>query len=219
MTDVTQREPLYFSNPAAFRTWLSANHATERELLVGFHKRATGAPSMTWPESVAEALCAGWIDGVRRRVDDERYTIRFTPRKTASTWSAVNIALMEKLIAEGRALPAGVAAFSRRKESRSRIYAYEQLTESALDPADERRFRANRKAWKWFESAPRSYRQSVIWRIASAKRADTRARRLDEVIACSAEGRRIPALDRDALPGSRPTAGPSSASSPRRSGR
>lgn len=195
---MTPLEPIYFRSPAAFRKWLVANHATERELLVGFHKRATGAPSMTWPESVAEALCVGWIDGVRRRVDEDRYTIRFTPRKADSTWSAINIALMETLIAEERVLPAGLAAFARRKEAKSGIYAYEQRGQAALDPADERRFRANRKAWKWFESAPRWYRQNVIWRIVSAKRADTRARRLDELIACSAEGRRIPGLDRDA---------------------
>lgn len=190
-------EPIYFPAPADFRKWLAANHSTERELLVGFHKRATGAPSMTWPESVAEALCVGWIDGIRRRVDDDRYTIRFTPRKAASIWSAINIALMETLIAEGRVLPAGLAAFGQRKEAKSGIYAYEQREQAVLDPADERRFRANRKAWKWFESAPAWYRRNVIWRIVSAKRAETRARRLDQVIACSAEGRRIPGLDRD----------------------
>lgn len=201
---MTSLAPVYFPSPAAFRKWLVANHAKERELLVGFHKKATGAPGMTWPESVAEALCVGWIDGVRRRVDDDRYTIRFTPRKAESTWSAVNIALMEKLIAEGRALPAGVAAFGRRKEAKSGIYAYEQRGESALDPADEKRFRANRRAWKWFESAPSWYRRNVIWRVVSAKRPDTRARRLDELIACSAEGRRIPSLDRDSRSTARP---------------
>src|SRR5512144_1912084 len=168
-TSASPPEPRYFPTPAAFREWLVANHATERELLVGFHKKASGTPSITWPESVAEALCVGWIDGVRRRVDEERYTIRFTPRKADSTWSAVNIALMETLIAEERVLPAGVAAFARRKESRSGIYAYEQRANSALDPAEERRFRANKKAWSWFESAPTWYRRNIIWRIVSAK--------------------------------------------------
>jgi uncharacterized protein YdeI (YjbR/CyaY-like superfamily) len=190
-------EPIYFPSPAAFRKWLTAHHETERELLVGFHKKATGAPSMTWPESVAEALCAGWIDGVRRRVDDDRYTIRFTPRKPGSTWSAINIRLMEKLIAEGRVLPAGLAAFARRKESRSGIYSYEQRAQSELDPDEVRRFRASRKAWKWFEAAPPGYRKTAIWRVVSAKRADTRARRLEELIACSALGKRIPSLSRD----------------------
>jgi uncharacterized protein YdeI (YjbR/CyaY-like superfamily) len=189
-------EARYFTSPAEFRKWLRANHAKATELLVGFYKRGTGHPTLTWPESVAEALCYGWIDGVRRRVDDERYTIRFTPRKPTSIWSAVNIALMEKLIAEGRAGPAGLQAFERRREAKSAIYAYEQRQTATLEPEMEREFRANRAAWRWFESAPAWYRRNTLWWIVSAKRPETRARRLAELIAASAEGRTIARLTR-----------------------
>lgn len=200
---MSQPKPVFFATAAEFRGWLRAHHATERELFVGYHRKDTGTPSITWPESVAEALCVGWIDGVRRRLDDERYTIRFTPRNANSTWSAVNIALMEKLIADGHALPAGIEAFARRKEARSGIYSYEQQERATLDPADERRFRANRKAWAWFQAAPAGYRHTATWLIVSAKRPDTRQRRLDELIACSAEGRRIPSLTPTAKRGGR----------------
>jgi uncharacterized protein YdeI (YjbR/CyaY-like superfamily) len=186
----------YFTGPAEFREWLHANHATATELLVGFHKQHTGRPTLTWPESVAEALCYGWIDGVRRRVDDERYTIRFTPRQATSIWSSVNVALMETLIAEGRARPAGVRAFERRREAKSAIYAYEQRQTAELEPAMEREFRANRAAWRFFESTAPSYRRIVLWWIVSAKRPETRAKRLAELIARCAEGRKIGLLDR-----------------------
>jgi uncharacterized protein YdeI (YjbR/CyaY-like superfamily) len=186
----------YFTGSTDFRAWLHANHATATELLVGFHKQHTGRPTLTWPESVAEALCYGWIDGVRRRVDDERYTIRFTPRQATSIWSSVNIALMETLIAEGRAQPAGVRAFERRREAKSAIYAYEQRQTAQLEPAMEREFRANRAAWRFFESMPPWYRRTALWWIVSAKRPETRARRLAELIARSAEGRKIGPLDR-----------------------
>ena len=186
----------YFTGSTEFRAWLDANHATATELLVGFHKRHTGRPTLTWPESVAEALCYGWIDGVRRRVDDERYTIRFTPRQATSIWSSVNIALMETLIADGRAQPAGVRAFERRREAKSAIYAYEQRQTAALEPAMEREFRANRAAWRFFESTAPSYRRTVLWWIVSAKRPETRAKRLAELIARCAEGRKVGLLDR-----------------------
>ena len=191
----------YFPSPDAFRAWLVAHHATERELLVGFHKRDTGRPSMTWPESVAEALCFGWIDGVRRRVDDERYTIRFTPRKPASIWSAVNIATMERLIAEGRAVGAVIAAFERRSAAKSAIYAYENRHAATLDADSEREFRRHRGAWTFFERQPRWYRQTSIWWVISAKRAETRARRLATLIACSVEKKPIPQLARPARGG------------------
>jgi uncharacterized protein YdeI (YjbR/CyaY-like superfamily) len=190
-------EPVFFATPAAFRAWLDANHATARELLVGFHRKGSGRPSITWPESVAEALCVGWIDGVRRSVDDERYTIRFSPRKAGSTWSAVNIALMERLLAEGRVREAGRRAFERRTTARSGIYAYEQDHDAvAFDAESERRFRSHRAAWAYFQARPASYRKTAIWRVMSAKRPETRARRLAELIACSAEGRTIPSLTR-----------------------
>ena len=189
-------DAIYFASPAEFRKWLHANHATATELLVGFYKQGTGHPTLTWPESVAEALCYGWIDGVRRRVDDERYTIRFSPRKATSIWSAVNIALMEKLIAEGRVQPAGLRAFERRREAKSAIYAYEQRQTATLEPEMEREFRANRDAWRWFDSAAPSYRRTVLWWIVSAKRPETRAKRLAQLIARCAEGRKIGLLDR-----------------------
>ena len=188
--------PTFCATPSEFRDWLDANHATALELWVGFHRKGTGRPSITWPESVAEALCVGWIDGVRRSVDDERYAIRFTPRKATSTWSAINVAMMERLIAEGRVRDAGRAAFERRSAAKTAIYSYENRDATAFDAESERAFRKHRKAWAWFEARPASYRKTATWRVMSAKRPETRARRLAELIACSAEGRTIPSLTR-----------------------
>lgn len=192
--------PTYFATPDEFRAWLDANHDSARELWVGFHRKGSGRPSMTWPESVAEALCAGWIDGVRRGVDGERYAIRFTPRKATSTWSAVNVAMMERLLAEGRVRDAGRRAFERRTAERSGIYAYEQRGSAALDGEAEREFRAHANAWAYFQARPAGYRKTAIWRVVSAKRPETRAKRLAELIACSAEGRTIPSLTRAGPP-------------------
>ena len=133
---------IFFKTPAEFRKWLGRNHAHAKELLVGFHKKGSGLPSITWPESVEEALCFGWIDGVRRSLDEISYTIRFTPRKPTSTWSAINIKLVEKLIGEGRMRPSGMAAFKARKESKSGAYSYENRPQS-LEPGYERVFRKN----------------------------------------------------------------------------
>jgi len=196
ITVPTHLDAIFFSSPAEFRDWLDAHHTTARELWVGFHRKGTGRPSMTWPESVAEALCVGWIDGVRRGVDGERYAIRFTPRKAASTWSAVNVAMMERLTAEGRVRDAGRAAFERRSAAKTAIYAYENRDAAAFDAESERAFRKNRKAWAWFEARPAGYRRQTTWWVMSAKRAETRAKRLAELIACSAEGRTIPRLTR-----------------------
>jgi uncharacterized protein YdeI (YjbR/CyaY-like superfamily) len=186
----------FFAAPAELRAWLDAHHATARELWVGFYKKGSGRPSVTWPESVAEALCVGWIDGVRRRLDDERYAIRFTPRRAGSIWSAVNVATMQELVAAGRARPAGVRAFEARTAARSGVYAYEQPAAAELDAASEREFRADAAAWAYFQSRPASYRRTALWRVMSAKRPETRARRLAELIDCSARGRTIPALTR-----------------------
>ncbi len=186
----------YFASPAEFRRWLERFHETERELLVGFHKRATARPSMTWAESVAEALCFGWIDGIRRRVDDERYTIRFTPRKAGSIWSAVNVATMERLIVEGRAHAAGLRAFERRSVEKSAIYSYENRHAAELDAASAREFRRNRGAWAFFQKQAPWYRRTCIWWVISAKRPDTRAKRLATLIACSAEKKTLPQLTR-----------------------
>jgi uncharacterized protein YdeI (YjbR/CyaY-like superfamily) len=190
----TTLKPAFFARPALFRKWLDAHHETQSELLVGFHKRDSGRESMTWPESVAEALCFGWIDGVRRRVDDDSYTIRFTPRKASSIWSTVNTNKMRELIAEARVHPAGLRAFERRSEEKSSVYAYENRHTAVFDAASERELKRHRAAWKFFESCPSWYRRTATWRIISAKRPETRAKRLAELIACCAEGRAIPTL-------------------------
>jgi uncharacterized protein YdeI (YjbR/CyaY-like superfamily) len=184
-------EPTFFAVPADFRAWLEENHERESELLVGFYKKATGRPSITWPEAVDEALCFGWIDGIRRSLGDESYTIRFTPRKPRSTWSAVNIERAKELVAKGRMRPAGLAAFEARSDDRSAIYSYEQRHEARLAPGEEREFRANERAWEFFQGQPPSYRKPALWWVVSAKREETRARRLRTLIDDSASGRRL----------------------------
>ncbi len=186
--------PTYFARPSDFRKWLEANHESETELLVGLHKRDSGRPSMTWPESVAEALCFGWIDGVRRTVDEHSYSIRFTPRKSSSIWSTVNTRTMKELVAAGLAHPAGLRAYERRIDAKSDIYAYENRNSAVLDAESEKAFRKNRAAWKFFETCPPWYRRTAIWRIISAKRPETRAKRLAELIDCCATGKSIPTL-------------------------
>lgn len=181
----------FFRTPADFREWLAAHAATASELVVGFYKTGSGKPSITWPESVDEALCVGWIDGVRKRIDDESYQIRFTARKATSIWSAVNISRVAALTAEGRMQPAGLAAFARRSEQKSKVYAYEQSAESELSTSELAQFRKQKKAWTFFEAQAPSYRRQMIWWVISAKRADTRESRLVKLIAASAEGRRL----------------------------
>ena len=189
-------EPTFFATPADFRTWLEAHHQTAAELWVGFHKKGTGRPSITWPEAVDEALCVGWIDGVRKSVDAERYAIRFTPRKARSTWSAVNLRRVPELIREGRMRPAGLAAYERRAEDRSGVYSYEQRGEARFDEEAEREFRAHPKAWEFFQAQPPGYRKMVTWWVVSAKREETRRKRLATLIDDSAHGRRIAGLQR-----------------------
>ena len=184
-------KPTFFATPEAFRRWLEKHHETERELLVGFYKTGSGRPSITWPQSVDEALSFGWIDGVRRRIDDESYSIRFTPRKPTSIWSAVNIKRMGELIAEGRVRPAGLAAFARRSAKKSAIYAYEQREAAALDPAFEKELRRDKAAWKNFQAEAPWYRRTTTYWVMSAKREETRRKRLAELIEASAAGRRI----------------------------
>jgi uncharacterized protein YdeI (YjbR/CyaY-like superfamily) len=196
----TPSDITFFATPAVFRAWLRKHHARSRELWVGFHKRVTGKPSITWPESVDAALCFGWIDGVRLSIDETSYTIRFTPRKPTSTWSAINIKRVEELTRRGLMQPAGVSAFEARSEAKSAIYAYEQRHAAKLTAEQERRFRANKRAWAFFEAQPPWYRRTATWWVVSAKRADTRARRLDTLIEDSAAGRTIKHLTR---PGSK----------------
>lgn len=186
------RTPTFFATAADFRAWLDEHAATATELVVGFHKRATGAPSIDWPESVDEALCHGWIDGVRTRIDDKTYKIRFTPRKAGSIWSAVNIGRAEALIKDGRMKPAGAAAFERRLEHKSRVYAFEQPKELVeLSPAHEVIFMRHAEAWRFFQQQPDGYRRTVVWHILSAKKAETQLSRLDKLIEASARGERL----------------------------
>lgn len=183
--------PLYFADAAAFRAWLNEHAATANELIVGFHKIGSGLPSMSWSEAVDEALCVGWIDGVRKRVDDERYQIRFTPRRPGSIWSAVNIAKIERLQAEGRLQAAGLAAYARRRAERSKVYAFEQQQMAELSAAELRAFRAEPAAWAFFEATPPSYRKVVLHWIVTAKRSETRDRRFAQLLAACAAGERL----------------------------
>lgn len=184
-------EPVFFATPAEFRDWLSRHHLTAAELVVGFHRKATGRPSLTWPESVDEALCAGWIDGVRRRHDAESYTIRFTPRRKGSIWSAINIKRVAVLTAEGRMLAAGLEAFARRTDRKSGIYSYEQRHEAEFDARQLKQLRANRKAWAFFTAQPPSYRRLMTFWVTTAKQAPTRATRLERLIAACAKRVRL----------------------------
>lgn len=184
-------EPTFFATPDDFRAWLAKHHTTETELLVGFWKKGTGKPSIDWPESVNEALCFGWIDGIRKRRDEESYTIRFTPRKPSSIWSAVNIKNVEQLIAEGRMQPAGMAAFEKRSHEKSVIYSYERAN-AALSDEEEAEFRASPTAWEFFESRPGSYKKAAIWWVISAKKVETRRAHLAQLIDLSSKGQMIP---------------------------
>jgi uncharacterized protein YdeI (YjbR/CyaY-like superfamily) len=180
----------YFKSANDFRSWLEKNHATTRELWVGYHKKSSQKPSMTWPESVDEALCFGWIDGIRKSVDDLRYTIRFTPRRRGSIWSAVNIERAQELRDKGLMKPCGMTAFEARKENRSGIYSYEQKTAS-LDVPYEKKLRQNKAAWDFFYVQPPSYRKAIGWWIVSAKQEATRLKRLQKLIEESANGKRV----------------------------
>ena len=186
----------YFADEAAWRTWLDENHATETELWVGFYKRGTGRASITWPESVDQALCFGWIDGVRRSLGPESYVIRFTPRRAGSTWSRVNLKRVGELEAMGLMQPAGRAAHAARTLAKSGIYSYEQRYTARLTPEQERAFKRNRKAWSYFQAEAPWYRRTVTHWVVSAKREETRAKRLATLIADSAAGRRIRQLAR-----------------------
>lgn len=183
--------PRFFQTAAAFRAWLEANASTANELLVGYHKVATGRASMTWPESVDEALCFGWIDGVRKRIDDDTYSIRFSPRKPTSIWSAVNIGKFEQLRAQGRMTPAGEKAFANRTEAKSVVYAYEQASTAELSPDETRTFQRNKVAWRFFEGTPPSYKKVILHWVTTARRAETRAARLSRLVEACAEGRRL----------------------------
>jgi len=188
--------PTFFPTPSDFCTWLEENHAQTQELWVGYYKKDSGKPSLTWPESVDEALCFGWIDGLRKSIDDVSYKIRFTPRKSTSIWSKVNLERVQELSRLGRMRPAGLKAFKGRKEEKSGIYAYEQKDTAALHETEEQQFRARPKAWDFFQIQPKSYRKAAIWWVVSAKKEATRQSRLSKLIEDSAQGQTVPPLTR-----------------------
>jgi uncharacterized protein YdeI (YjbR/CyaY-like superfamily) len=189
-------KPRFFATAEDFRAWLEQNHETETEVLVGFYKKASGKPSITWPEAVDQALCFGWIDGVRHGIDGESYANRFTPRRPRSNWSAVNVAKVEKLKAAGLMKPAGLRAYEARTPERTGVYSFER-SEAAVLPAEfERRFQDNAAAWEWFQGRPPGYRRTAIHWVVSAKREETRLRRLQQLIDCSAAGQAVPPLRR-----------------------
>lgn len=188
---VRMTAPTFFPDAQAFRQWLAAHAGSATELLVGFHKVGTGRPSMSWSESVDEALCVGWIDGVRKRIDDTAYTIRFTPRKPTSIWSAINIAKVAQLQAAGRMAPAGAEAFARRTAARSAVYSHEQDQPAELPPAELRLFKRHPVALRFFENTPPGYRKVMLHWVTSAKKAETRAARLSRLIAACAAGQRL----------------------------
>jgi len=188
-------KPTFFATPADLNRWLKRYHATAHELWVGFHKRATGMPSLTWPESVDEALCYGWIDGVRKSLGADSYMIRFTPRRPGSHWSRINLTKARALIAQGRMRPAGRTVFDGRDRAKANQYSFENRPKN-LPPAYLRLLKAEPDAWAFFQAQPPGYRRTCAWWIVSAKQEATRRRRLAKLIEDSARGRRVPPLTR-----------------------
>ena len=187
-----EADAIFFDGPGAFREWLEANHESRAEVIVGYYKKATGRQTMTWSQAVDQALCFGWIDGVLRRIDDERHMQRFTPRRPGSNWSKINIAKVAKLEHEGLMRPAGRRAFEARSEAKSGIYAFERERPAQLPDAYERRLRANQAAWSYWRAAPPSYRRTATHWVVSAKKEETRERRLEQLIESSAARRNAP---------------------------
>ncbi|HEY0142130.1 MAG TPA: YdeI/OmpD-associated family protein [Thermoanaerobaculia bacterium] len=181
-------QPTFFPSAEAFRKWLTRHHASASELWIGFWKVDSGRSGMTYKEAVDEALCFGWIDGIRKKVDEASYTNRFTPRKPRSNWSQINIRRIAELQAEGRMHPAGMKVFEERVVSTP--YSFESAP-ATLSPELEKQFRANKKAWTYFEAQPPGYRRVILHWVMSAKKEETRVARLDKLIATSARGERI----------------------------
>jgi len=189
-------DPLWFDDAAGWRAWLQANHDRAAEVWVGMYKKHSSRHNMTWSEAVDEALCFGWIDSVMHRIDDERHAQRYSPRKSGSIWSAVNVAKIERLRAEGRMRPAGEAAFAKRRADRTGIYAFEQERPAELEPEQRARLDADARAAAFFDAQPPGYRRTAIHWVTSAKKPETRDRRLATLIADSAAGRRLKHLSR-----------------------
>jgi len=186
-------DPVFFTDEAGFRRWLEANHETSPELLVGFWKKSSGKPSIDWPQARDQALCFGWIDGHRKSLGDDAYTIRFTPRRKGSAWSKINVERFDALKAAGLMMPAGERTYEENKH-KTGVYSYERPLTS-LTAEEEAAFRKNQAAWADWEKRPPGYRKQVLGWVTGAKRAETRAKRLGQLIAVSAEGRRLPQYD------------------------
>ena len=189
-------KPVFFASAVGFRQWLVKNHVRTPELWVGFYRKDSGRPSITWPESVDEALCFGWIDGIRKKVDDESYKIRFTPRRGTSTWSTVNVRRVKELTKRGRMRTAGTRAYLARSHANTGIYSFEQRPRVVLPPVLQRQFKGNTGAWRFFQSQAPWYQRTAIWWIVSAKREETRRRRLGVLIEDSGQARTIRPLTR-----------------------
>ena len=183
-------EPLYFKNQEEFRAWLEKNHKKEAECIVGYYKVSTGKPSLTWSESVDQAICYGWIDGIRRSIDEESYCIRFTPRRPDSNWSKVNIKKVKELTSKGLMKPAGIEVFKNRKKEKSGVYSYENDLLRFTDQFD-KQFRQNKQAWDFYQNQPPSYRKTIIQWVMSAKQEKTRQSRFDKLVAASMDNKRI----------------------------
>ena len=184
----------FFDTAAGLRSWFEANHETAPEIFVGYWKKGTGHTGVTHPEAIEQALCFGWIDSIGRRIDDKSHQVRFTPRRRASVWSAVNVAKIAELTERGLMYPAGMKAFEARKPDQTAVYSYEQPDGVELDAAQTTQFQANKTAWEWYEAQSASYRKGAVHWVTSAKRADARERRLAQLIGDSAAGRRVPPL-------------------------
>jgi uncharacterized protein YdeI (YjbR/CyaY-like superfamily) len=191
---LSEPKPIYFSSPQEFYGWLEEHHETEAEVYVGYWKKATGKPSLTWSEAVDQALCFGWIDGRLNRIDDERHMQRFTPRRLGSNWSKINIAKVGRLTEAGLMRPAGLKAFEARSEDRSGVYSFEQREQAKLPPEYEERLRTDEAAWAHWQASPPSYRKTATFWVVSAKKEETRERRMAQLIECSAKGERVPPL-------------------------
>jgi len=187
-------EATFFDTPAELRAWFEQHHETAPELFVGYWKKGSGRVGVTHPQAIEQALCFGWIDSVGRTIDDQRYQVRFTPRRKGSVWSAVNVAKVAELTAAGLMRPAGARAFDLRKPDRVAVYSYEQPADAVLNQEQTTRFQANDAAWQWFSAQSPSYRRAAAHWVVSAKRADTRDRRLAQLITDSAAGRKVPPL-------------------------
>jgi uncharacterized protein YdeI (YjbR/CyaY-like superfamily) len=192
--DAMAPKPTFFPAPADFRAWFEVNHDKSRELLVGFYKKDSGKPSITWPESVQVALCFGWIDGIRKSLDETSYTIRFTPRKPTSNWSSTNIKFVQELTKKGLMHPTGLKAFAVRNEEKSALYSYEQRNSARFTREQEKQFRANKVAWEFFRSQPPWYQRVCTYWVTSAKKEETKLKRLSELIRHSQNRRTLPGL-------------------------